>query len=216
MIEQLINSGQSGVELAALHAAETYQIATAGTAAPGWTNDHGDAAPLLREWFALQEGPASLVARLQANIAATDAALLCCLDFTHPLTLQTLRILEAAQTPLLPIRLTNPPESGHLQAWLIAHRIRRLHVTGNRERLASPSVFSLATQILWRLCAAAGHAPQRSTDTRSRGPARAGTALSACRLTGGSEHPGDRPGNPGLKSGLLRGSDLAKADIAAQ
>jgi hypothetical protein len=84
-IEQLINSGQSGVELAALHAAETYRIATAGTAAPRWTNDHGDAATLLRDRFALQEGPASWVARLQANIAATDATLLCCLDFTHPL-----------------------------------------------------------------------------------------------------------------------------------
>jgi hypothetical protein len=175
MLYTIVSAGASAAELAALQAAETYGIPTGGLAVPDWANDRGDPAALLRDRFGLHLGPEDPAARLMANAASADATLLCCLDFTTPGTVHALRILGSLGKPYLPFRLT--PGAGHarVQAWLLEHQVRTLHITGNRERASRPSVFHLTTQLLWRLFAACGHTPRTASVAAGEASNRRGT-----------------------------------------
>lgn len=150
MIARVITGGQTGVDQAALRAAEACGIATGGYAPKGWTTEDGPARRLLAG-FGLTEHPApDYPARTAANVGAATA----CLWFgaaDSPGGRLTRRLCAAAEVPVLLLTPAFPIDPA---AEWVARRGRAvtLMAAGNRESRA-PGIGAAAEAYFRRLFA---------------------------------------------------------------
>jgi hypothetical protein len=169
-LEGVISGGQTGVDQAALRAAQAVGLATGGYAPLGYRT-LGGPAPRLRDDFGLVEswGP-SYAARTKQNVFHSDATVRIATDFSSSGEICTERAVQTYSKPcfnvkvpdysdcgptrqreLLPAReqLTMEQAAG-LITFLLRHNVRVLNVAGNSEE-TSPGIGTLAERFLIRV-----------------------------------------------------------------
>ena len=75
-LQKIISGGQTGVDLAALHAASYLGIPTGGLAPKGWVNEDGRQEELMRSFGMVECAESGYPARTKQNILAADATLI--------------------------------------------------------------------------------------------------------------------------------------------
>lgn len=108
---QVISGGQTGVDVAALRAAQCMGLRTGGLAPKGWKTMSGPK-PMLQSTFRLQEGSAGYSDRTRMNVEAAHVTLVIAHDFESSGTKLTLAAAAASQRPVSKISVAAPSPRG--------------------------------------------------------------------------------------------------------
>lgn len=144
---KVISGGQTGVDLAALRAAQSMGFRTGGEAPLQWRTQHGSKPELTK--FGLVEGRSfGYGERTEANVALSDATMLIYTNGDSPGTVQTRTFAKKCDKPLLEIQLQAEPDYDSIEKWLKITGIAAsalyggftLNVAGNSS-MSSPGIF---------------------------------------------------------------------------
>ena len=123
----IVTSGQTGVAIAGLCVARTYNIATGGTAAKGWRTEHGRILEL--EGYGLIQHQNDNYGEIETiNAKAADAILM----FRQVKDSAPLKALESSLSEHQIPCLVNP-DLDPIAKCLFAERPTRIHIAGNSE-----------------------------------------------------------------------------------
>lgn len=146
---RIVSGGQTGVDRAALDAAQLRGIAIGGYCPKGRRAEDGripDRYPLTE--LASVDYPT----RTRRNAGAADATLILTRGALSGGSAYTARVVRQLKKPLLVVDLDARPRVAYVRAWLAANTVRVLNVAGPRESKA-PGIYRQARRFLLRLCA---------------------------------------------------------------
>lgn len=146
-IEKIISGGQSGVDRAALDAAEQHDLACGGWCPRGRRAEDGR----IDERYPLEETPQRNYAqRTEWNVRDSDGTLILCHGTPSGGTAQTIETAKVMQKPLLVVNLDEETDIASIRRWLEQHDIRVLNIAGPRESQV-PGIYREALALLNRL-----------------------------------------------------------------
>lgn len=150
MLTLVISGGQTGPDQAALRAARAVGLASGGWAPKGWLVETPDgrgerSAPWLAEYGLAECNISGYAARRRRNVRHSDGSLLLGRADSHG-SVGLINDCRKAFKPLFHVQagITRPTEAA---AWVIANRIKVLHVAGNRES-SDPGIGARAERFL--------------------------------------------------------------------
>ena len=155
-LTKVISGGQTGVDQAALQAAQDCHLATGGWCPPGRVCEGGT----IPERFALQETPyerserapdVPRSLRTEWNVRDADGTLILYSSSqvpSDPGTLWTQQVAERLHKPLLITNLPSATVERTVLDWLVTHSIRILNVAGPSES-TTPGVGKLTYDFLY-------------------------------------------------------------------
>lgn len=159
---KIVSGGQTGVDRAALDAAQAHDVPVGGWCPKGRRAEDG----CIPDWYPLEEAPTNDYAQRTAwNVRDSDGTLLVAPAPLRGGTALTLEEAEARGTPVLHVRLTDPAPVPMIRAWATENDIRVLNVAGPRASEVD-GVYDRARVLLDALLSAldpAGRAPQGPT-----------------------------------------------------
>lgn len=133
-LRQIVAGGQTGVDRGALEAALSLGLAHGGWCPKGRKAEDAGVPARYRLW----ESPSTDYAdRTRRNVDMADGTLILHRGELNGGTALTVSHAEAQGKPLLQLNLEDAPDVPAFNAWLDAHRIRRLNVAGPRESKAA-------------------------------------------------------------------------------
>lgn len=144
---QVISGGQTGVDLAALRAAQSMGLRTGGQAPMRWRTQAGPKPELT--FFGLTEGSSfTYTERTETNVTMSDATLLIYYKGDSPGTVQTRKFAKALDRPLFEVQLGATLDMKVLEKWVKTSATRAtalyggfsLNVAGNSSQTA-PNIF---------------------------------------------------------------------------
>lgn len=163
MLEKIISGGQTGVDQAALYAAESLGITTGGWMPKGFKTDAGNDA-VLATIFGLQEHQsAEYPPRTEANVIAADATFIFG-DADSPGCRLTRLLCHDHKKPAYVLGWTYGAKGAQFtdadvfafRGWLDEIQPKTLNVAGNRER-TNPGIFCACRDFLIAALAPARH-----------------------------------------------------------
>ncbi|WP_022834523.1 putative molybdenum carrier protein [Salisaeta longa] len=143
MIETIVSGGQTGVDRAALDAAQREQVAIGGWCPRGRRAADG----VIPERYPLKETPeADYAQRTTWNVRDSDGTLILS---PEPLTGGTAFTRQEAQRLGRPLMQVEPSLAHvtRILSWVQQHRIRRLNVAGPRAR-TEPGIYKRALRVM--------------------------------------------------------------------
>lgn len=124
---QVINSGEAGIELAALRTAQAEELTTGGTARKGWRTEKG-AAPWLISFDLEEADTASVDVCVQQNIRDAQATLILIVDPAKDSRISLIPIW-CTQYPQ-PYAISRNLDTANVLTFLDLHKPTILHITG--------------------------------------------------------------------------------------
>lgn len=154
MVEKVISGGQTGVDQAALYAAEDMGIQTGGWMPKGFITQAGPR-PEFAERFGMQEDASpKYPPRTRLNVAGADGTLRIATNFNTAGEKCTLRAIKDFERPYFDLDINTPINFDELIEWVTQNNIKTLNVAGNSER-SSPGIFDKARfvvkNLIWNL-----------------------------------------------------------------
>ncbi len=157
-IQKINSGGQTGVDIAALRAAQQSGIATGGWCPKGWMTETGPQPELLKSFGLREHSSERYSPRTRANVEEGDCTLLIAANMEDgsKLTLDTCRTMGKPVLHLTPSQLANQTIQilEETLEWLRANPHGVVNVAGNRES-KSPGIEREAENFLRQLFAAA-------------------------------------------------------------
>jgi hypothetical protein len=171
-LKKVISGGQTGADVAGLHAAKAVGLETGGQAPEGYLTNAG-CMPQLAEFGLTAAG--SYLQRTAANVKASDATLILSNNPNSAGTAATIRLAKQYRKPYLLVNTAqfiqhtatrgdagctpSPELIGSVVEFIRVHRCTVLNVAGNRERHSDKRItmtcFDLCVQVLKALIASA-------------------------------------------------------------
>ena len=149
-IRKIVSGGQTGVDRAALDAAQAAGVPCGGWCPRGRLADDGPIPPR----YPLRETPtASYAQRTRWNVRDSDGTLILNRGALEGGTALTADAARKLGKPCLILDLSARPDPAAARAWAAAHRVRVLNVAGPRERRL-PGIARQARTFLRRLLGA--------------------------------------------------------------
>lgn len=108
---KVISGGQTGVDVAALRAAQVFGLRTGGFAPTGWKTTAG-AKPQLETTFKLEVAHGGYSHRTRLNVETAHATLILANTFDSPGTRLTLAAAQASGKPICKVQIPNPGPQG--------------------------------------------------------------------------------------------------------
>jgi hypothetical protein len=128
--QQIVSGGQTGVDRAALDAAEQLGIEHGGWCPRGRRAEDG----VIPDAYRLRELPSDdYAARTEQNVIDSDATLILYEGRLEGGTLLTRRFADERSRPWLLVKLSRPPSAEDFERWLMEFRPSVLNVAGPRE-----------------------------------------------------------------------------------
>lgn len=158
-IRKIISGGQTGVDIAALRAAQLSGIATGGWCPKNWMTEKGPQPERLKSFGLREHSSERYSPRTRANVEMGDCTLLIAenMEDGSKLTLDTCRTMNKPMLHLARARIGGDINDalGEALAWLqrVPHGV--VNVAGNRES-KSPGIEREAEDFLFQLFTAAG------------------------------------------------------------
>jgi hypothetical protein len=139
-LQKIVSGGQTGVDRAALDAAQVAGIEVGGWCPAGRRAEDGIIAPR----YPLKETPSSAYAQRTAwNVRDSDGTLVFVLDTPAGGTSLTIKETKRQGKPLLMVDLTATMNIRTVSEWIAVHEIKRLNIAGPRES-ESPGIYRQA------------------------------------------------------------------------
>jgi hypothetical protein len=146
-IEKIISGGQTGVDRAALDAAQQFGVSTGGWCPKGRRAEDGT----VPDRYSLEETPASDYAqRTKWNVRDSDGTVVITDGTLEGGTALTVEEAQKMGKPFLHVRTADPVPVAMIRAWREDHDIRTLNVAGPRASEAD-GIYDRARDILERL-----------------------------------------------------------------
>ena len=150
MIRKIVSGGQTGVDRAALDAAQALGVPCGGWCPRGRLAEDGP----ISSRYPLRETPTAAYAqRTRWNVRDSDGTLILNRGPLGGGTALTAQLARKLGKPCLVLDLSAPPAPSVARAWAAAHRVRVLNVAGPRER-RQPGITRQARAFLRRLLGA--------------------------------------------------------------
>jgi hypothetical protein len=152
MLEKVITGGQTGAEEAAWRAARDFGVPTGGWMARGFASARE---PSPERQGALETLDGDRSDCVERNVHEADATLW----FGATTTADAQATVGACHRfgkPCMPVYPDAAFEPGHVAAWITAHQVRSLYVSGNREA-AEPGISRVVEQFLGDVLLYLGH-----------------------------------------------------------
>ena len=150
MLKKIISGGQTGVDRAALDAAERYGISRGGWCPKGRRAEDGS----IPHRYPLQETPdEDYEQRTAWNVRDSDGTLIITGGEMEGGTARTAAEARERQKPLLHVKTSDPVPVEMIRAWREDNDVRVLNVAGPRESEAS-GIYADALDILERFLSA--------------------------------------------------------------
>lgn len=135
MLEKIISGGQTGVDQAALFAAQLEEFPTGGIMPKGFRTQDGPRSDLAEKFGLNQHESDEYPPRTFQNVAESDATLRLAWDFNTAGERCTMRAIKQYKKPHLDVSLLAPLEPKQLALWIVRSDLRVLNVAGNSERV---------------------------------------------------------------------------------
>lgn len=144
MIEKILSGGQTGVDRAALDAAMEL-----GIECGGWcpAERHADDGPIAPRYPLQETADMDHTVRTENNVRDSDGTLMFYRGKLQGGTAYAVLMAEKLGRPALAIDIDRPPAPGEVLDWLERHRIRRVHIGGQREA-TSPGIYDGAGRLI--------------------------------------------------------------------
>jgi hypothetical protein len=154
-LQRVVSGGQTGVDIAALQAAQWARLPTGGWCPRGWRTESGPQPELLREFGLCEHESYRYPARTAANIRDSDGTLVIAdnLDAGSRLTLELCAQMRKPCLHLNRAELSAGDSIERVTEWLRSFPCAVLNVAGNRESTA-PGIERDAERFLCDLFAA--------------------------------------------------------------
>ncbi len=144
MIEKIISGGQTGVDRAALDVAMELGIACGGWCPAGRDADDGP----IPEKYPLQEtADIDHTVRTQNNVRDSDGNLMFYRGELQGGTAYAVEMAKHLGRPVVAINLDAPLQIQGVIDWIEQHRMRVLHIGGQREQ-TSPGIYELTRALI--------------------------------------------------------------------
>ncbi|HHH36439.1 MAG TPA: molybdenum cofactor carrier [Gammaproteobacteria bacterium] len=140
VIEKIISGGQTGVDRAALDAAQAAGVACGGWCPAGRAADDG---PIPARYPLQETLNIDHTVRTGANVRDSDATLMLNRGLLQGGTAYAVEIAKHMNRPVMVIDLDAPPDLDMIVAWLEQHEVRVLHIGGPREA-SRPGIYAQA------------------------------------------------------------------------
>jgi hypothetical protein len=149
---RVVSGGQTGVDRAALDAAEAAGLPTGGFCPRGRLAEDGR----IPARYPLVETPsAAYPQRTEWNVRDSDATLVLSRGTPSGGTAHTLEVARLQGRPALVVDLAARPDPAAARAWCAAHAVRTLNIAGPRES-GAPGIYAEARAFLDALFSDAG------------------------------------------------------------
>ena len=147
MIRKIVSGGQTGVDRAALDAAQALGVPCGGWCPRGRLAEDGP----ISSRYPLRETPTAAYAqRTRWNVRDSDGTLILNRGPLDGGTALTAELARKLGKPCLVLDLSAPPAPSVVRAWAAVHQVRVLNVAGPRER-RRPGITRQARLFLRRL-----------------------------------------------------------------
>lgn len=140
MIEKILSGGQTGVDRAALDAAQELGIACGGWCPAGRYADDG---PIPARYPLRETSDMDHTVRTEHNVRDSDGTLMFYRGKLQGGTAYAVLMAEKLRRPVLAVDVAAPPAPAEVAAWLVRHGVRRVHIGGQREQ-TSPGIYAAA------------------------------------------------------------------------
>jgi len=140
MIDKILSGGQTGVDRAALDAALELGIACGGWCPAG---RHADDGPIPARYPLRETADMDHTVRTEHNVRDSDGTLMFYRGKLQGGTAYAVLMAEKLRRPVLAIDVEAPPAPAEVIAWLARHRVRCVHIGGQREA-TSPGIYAAA------------------------------------------------------------------------
>lgn len=144
MIEKIISGGQTGVDRAALDAAMANGIACGGWCPSG---RHADDGPIPDRYPLQETADMDHTVRTENNVRDSDGTIVMYRGLLQGGTAYAALMAEHLKRPVLALNLDEAPDPESIAEWLEQHRIRVLHIGGQREA-GNPGIYKAARQLV--------------------------------------------------------------------
>lgn len=146
LLEKIISGGQTGADIAGIHAGHNLGFATGGTAPKGWRVCNPDGTdgsnPALKDYGLAEDSRREYQSRTRKNAAEADGTLWVGYEHSGGGKLTQAAAKKAGR----PIIINPTPEA--LNNWLDEHSIRTLNVAGNRYSDLNPDIYERTYNLL--------------------------------------------------------------------
>jgi hypothetical protein len=144
MIEKILSGGQTGVDRAALDAALELGIACGGWCPAG---RHADDGPIPLHYPLRETADMDHTVRTEHNVRDSDGTLMFYRGMLQGGTAYAVLMAEKLKRPVLAIDIDAPLAPAEVVAWLARHRVRCVHIGGQREA-TSPGIYAAASGLI--------------------------------------------------------------------
>ncbi len=145
--DKIVSGGQTGVDRAALDVAIELGITHSGWCPSGRKAEDG----VIPARYQLHETETSeYIERTRLNVRDSDGTLVLGIGEPTGGTLQTIRIADELNKPLLSIDLSKPPTAAQINHWLQSNNIKVLNIAGPRGS-KQPDIGKLSRDFLKKL-----------------------------------------------------------------
>lgn len=147
MLKKVISGAQTGVDLAALDAANMVGLLTGGTMPFGFKNHDGVHPDFVDKYGITCSKSSSYAARTRLNVGDSDGTLRIARNLNSKGEICTMKSIKSLKKPYFDIDLNSDCDINLAIRWLISENISILNVAGNSERTA-PGIYKKSFEIL--------------------------------------------------------------------
>ena len=146
-LRKVISGGQTGSDIAGLHAAQACGLETGGWMPKYFRTLDGNK-PQMAEMFDIKEhSSASYKDRMWDNVREADATIRIAAKFNSAGEKCTLKAIQALDKPYIDVDINKPLPIMDVVKWLRKHKVKVLNVAGNSEK-TSPGIEEQARDYL--------------------------------------------------------------------
>lgn len=150
MLKKVISGGQTGVDQAALWAAQAVGIETSGWMPQGYMTLDGPAPNIASAYGMLEHDSYRYPPRTYCNVRDSHGTLRIAGNFSSAGERCTMRAILYYERPFLDVNVERPPSCAVVADWIMENNIEVLNVAGNSEATC-PGIYEFSATFLERV-----------------------------------------------------------------